>query len=372
MTEDEDEQFNIDLDLNSFEDPKILCIGNDPLKDKTYGLANSVYLARISKMINKKGVPCLYLVDELPTVYVKGIDNLIATARSNNVAVTLGYQDHTQIIRDYGDKVAEAMINTTANTVSGAVKGKTAQTLSQSFGEKIVVKKNASRDSEGRISNTFSDSKEKRIPQEKIEELSQGEFVGRVVDTFKDKIELKVFDGVIHVPDLYNHEPHKIPDIRNLTEYEQGKVLAENQVKINNEVNSVFVKIKEAADKLNALQNNTYRGEANNGPYCLDDYIEDPENPQNVLGLSVWCELAHLVVKQYDGLNLKNNYLSIEIKINNLLRYTWTKNEVYDKVMDTIKSLGFLDHGTVYRYNLNAIEEESQRDEEDNGYGVEL
>ncbi len=39
----------------------------------------------------------------LPSIS-EGLDNLIATARSNKVAVCLGFQDFSQLNRDYGEK----------------------------------------------------------------------------------------------------------------------------------------------------------------------------------------------------------------------------------------------------------------------------
>ena len=42
-------------------------------------------------------------------------DSLIATARSNTVAVCLGFQDFSQLVRDYGDKEAKVVMNTVGN-----------------------------------------------------------------------------------------------------------------------------------------------------------------------------------------------------------------------------------------------------------------
>ena len=52
------------------------------------------------------------IIDELPTIYFKGLDNLIATARSNTVAVCLGFQDFSQLERDYGKPEAAVVMNT--------------------------------------------------------------------------------------------------------------------------------------------------------------------------------------------------------------------------------------------------------------------
>ena len=82
------------LDINNPDEPKILCVGNNPDRQNIYGAALGLYNSRIVKLINKKGkLKSAVIIDELPTIYFKGLDNLIATARSNKVAVCLGFQD---------------------------------------------------------------------------------------------------------------------------------------------------------------------------------------------------------------------------------------------------------------------------------------
>ena len=45
----------------------------------------------------------------------------------NKVAVCLGFQDFSQLVRDYGDKEAKVVINTVGNIFSGQVVGETAK-----------------------------------------------------------------------------------------------------------------------------------------------------------------------------------------------------------------------------------------------------
>lgn len=117
------------LDINNPKEPKILCVGNNPDRQNIYGAALGLYNSRIVKLINKKGMlKSSVLIDELPTIYFKGLDNLIATARSNKVAVCLGFQDFSQLKRDYGDKEAAVVMNTVGNIFSGQVVGETAKT----------------------------------------------------------------------------------------------------------------------------------------------------------------------------------------------------------------------------------------------------
>ena len=131
------------LDINNPDDPKILVVGNNPDRQNIYGAALGLYNSRIVKLINKKGqLKSSVVIDELPTIYFKGLDNLIATARSNKVAVLLGFQDFSQLTRDYGDKEAKVVMNTVGNIFSGQVVGDTAKTLSERFG-KVLQKKSA-------------------------------------------------------------------------------------------------------------------------------------------------------------------------------------------------------------------------------------
>jgi hypothetical protein len=76
------------LDINNPKEPKILCVGNNPDRHNIYSAALGLYNSRIVKLINKKGqLKSSVIIDELPTIYFRGFDNLIATARSNKVAV---------------------------------------------------------------------------------------------------------------------------------------------------------------------------------------------------------------------------------------------------------------------------------------------
>ena len=90
------------------------------------------------KLVNHPGkLKSAIMLDEAPTVNIKGLDNFIATARSNKVATILGGQDKSQFIRDYGEKYANVIFNTVGNIISGQVNGQTAKDLSTSFGREF-------------------------------------------------------------------------------------------------------------------------------------------------------------------------------------------------------------------------------------------
>ena len=187
------------LDINNPKEPKILCVGNNPDRQNIYGAALGLYNSRIVKLINKKGMlKSGVIIDELPTIYFKGLDNLIATARSNKVAVCLGFQDFSQLKRDYGDKEAAVVMNTVGNIFSGQVVGETAKTLSERFG-KVLQKRQSMSINRQDVSHSFNTQMDSLIPASKISTLTQGMFVGAVSDNFDQRIDQKIFHAEIVV-----------------------------------------------------------------------------------------------------------------------------------------------------------------------------
>ena len=187
------------LDINNPKEPKILCVGNNPDRQNIYSAALGLYNSRIVKMINKKGqLKSSVIIDELPTIYFRGLDNLIATARSNKVAVCLGFQDFSQLNRDYGDKESKVIQNTVGNIFSGQVVGETAKTLSERFG-KILQRRQSLSVNRQDTSSSVSTQLDALIPASKIANLSQGTFVGAVADNVGEEIEQKIFHAQIVV-----------------------------------------------------------------------------------------------------------------------------------------------------------------------------
>lgn len=187
------------LDINDPEHPKVLCVGNDPDRQSIYGTTLALYTSRMFKTINhKRKLKCGVLLDELPTIYLKGIDNLIATARSNKVAIVLGAQDKSQLRRDYGEKESDVIFNTVGNVFSGQVNGKTAEELSRSFGKEFRRRESQTRSIESDSVNV-SFQQEELLPVSTIETLSQGVFFGKVADNNDEKISNKFFCGEIQI-----------------------------------------------------------------------------------------------------------------------------------------------------------------------------
>ena len=219
------------LDINNPNEPKLLCVGNNPDRQNIYSAALGLYNSRIVKLINKKGqLKSTVIIDELPTIYFRGLDNLIATARSNKVAVCLGFQDFSQLNRDYGEKESKVVQNTVGNIFSGQVVGETARTLSERFG-KVLQKRQSVSINRQDVSTSINTQLDSLIPASKIANLSQGTFVGAVSDNFGEKIEQKIF----HAEIIVNHEKvsgeeknyKKIPVINEFRDREGNDIMTQ-------------------------------------------------------------------------------------------------------------------------------------------------
>lgn len=224
------------LDINNPKEPKVLCVGNNPDRISIYGAALGLYNSRIVKLVNKKKqLKSCVIIDELPTIFFKGLDNLIATARSNKVAVVLGFQDFSQLKRDYGDKEAAVIMSTVGNVFSGQVVGETAKTLSERFG-KILQKRESMSINRNDTSTSISTQLDSLIPASKISTLSQGMFVGAVTDNFGETIDQKIFHAQIVVDnDAVQKETaayQPIPEISSFLD-ENGNDTMDQQIQAN-------------------------------------------------------------------------------------------------------------------------------------------
>ncbi len=181
------------LDVNYPDEPKIICVGNNPQKLQVYGAVLSLYISRMIKLVNQKGkLKSALIFDEFPTIFFNNMDNLIATARSNKVATALAVQDFSQLKKDYGAEQSEVITGIVGNIISGQVTGSTAKSLSETFG-KIMQDRQSRSINSSDISISQSSQLDYAIPASKIASLSSGEFVGMVADNPEEKIALKMF-----------------------------------------------------------------------------------------------------------------------------------------------------------------------------------
>ena len=233
------------LDINNPDDPKIVCMGNNPQKIQIYGAVLSLYVNRLVKQVNQKNKQKSSLIfDEFPTIYLNNMDSLIATARSNKVATCLGIQDFSQLRKDYGREQADVIMNIVGNIVSGQVTGDTAKQLSERFG-KIMQDRESLSINSGDTSISRSKQLESAVPPSKISGLSSGEFVGMVADDPDCKIELKTFHSEI----INDHEALKkeqdnyvdIPVIRKV----DNAMVQRNYLQIKKDIKDIIFAEKE-------------------------------------------------------------------------------------------------------------------------------
>lgn len=240
---------DLTLDINNPEAPKILCLGNNPGKQATYGAVISLYLERMHKLINKKGQrPCALVYDEYASL-TASTDFLISTARSNLVAVFLGLQDISQLTRDYGKEQAEVVVNICGNIISGQVLGESAKTLSDRIG-RINQQKESLSINASDTSLSKSTQLENAVPVSRISNLSSGEFVGTVADTPQQPIKKKAFYcRIINDPDAIKKEEEAykpLPVIRDLDEY----TIMENFYKVKSDIKNII------DTEMNKIKNN--------------------------------------------------------------------------------------------------------------------
>lgn len=260
------------LDINNLKEPKILCLGNNQERKDTQGIIIGLINSRMVKLINKEGqLKCSIIVDELPTIYLMGLDNLIATARSNKISTCLGIQDYTQIKKMYGDKEAAAIWTIIGNIFSGQVLGETAKDLSSRFG-KIRQQSRSVSINERDTNISLSERMEPLIPESKISSLSQGSFVGSVADNFDQKVKLKTFNGELVV------EPVMVDQLNNLTPIPERPEMAKySDEELNKLVADNFKQVKKEIKKLVDSELNRLNNDPNY-QHLVTQYQESKED----------------------------------------------------------------------------------------------
>ncbi len=208
------------LDINNPDAPKIVCAANNPEKSQTYGAVLSLYVFRLIRaVLHKKRNKCAIIIDELPSIFLNGIEQLIAVARSYLVATILCVQDFSQLTKDYGRELAQVIVNICGNLIAGQGMGETAKQVSERIG-KIVQERESVSINRQDTSISRSSQLDVAIPPSTISQLSSGEVVGLVADNPEERIERKAF----HCEILNDHAAmkadenqfHEIPKARTI------------------------------------------------------------------------------------------------------------------------------------------------------------
>lgn len=226
------------LDINHPLAPKILCLANNPLRVEMYGAVLSLFITRMLKIINRKGQhPSSLIFDELPTLYFRGLDTLVATARANRIATLLGVQTIDQLIRDYGKEQANAITSNIGNVFSGQAAGETARFIQNRMG-KILQERQAININRNTQSSTFSTQLDYLMPEGKIAILPQGWMAGQVADNFGETVPQRNFNGLIRVDvNAWQREVDRYVPIPDCYSFDNiPEVLERNRIRIQNDI----------------------------------------------------------------------------------------------------------------------------------------
>lgn len=305
------------LDINNPEEPKVFCAGNSPERESVYGAALSLINGRIVKSINKpKQLKMSFIVDELPTIYFRGIDRLIGTARSNKVCVCLGYQDNSQLIADYGDKEAAKIINTPGNFFCGQVKGDTAKKLQELFGKNIQKTKSINTNDEG-VSINVSEKTDYMIPAEKIAQLSQGSFAGIVADDVQTGciLPVKVFHANVDIDiQTIKEDEKKFKPLPQIYDFDDMGVLIKIQSMIESMDSDSLVKELIIDAKIRNMNAEKY------SPKEISIAIKQLKNILQAAKSKKWLQKIEDIEKKRMEEVLDVNYYRIKDDVDNLLK----------------------------------------------------
>jgi hypothetical protein len=231
------------LDINNPEYPKVVCLANNPLRIEMYGAVLSLFITRMLKVINRKYQhKCSLIFDELPTIYFRGLDTLIATARANRISTLLGIQTIDQLIRDYGKEQANAILTNIGNIFAGQSVGETAKFIQNRMG-KILQERQSININRNTQSTSFSTQMDYLVPEGKIATLPQGYMAGQIADNFGEQIGQKNFNCLINAGSTTLEEEEKhfvsIPDFYDFDN--RDEVLERNRTQIQNDIRSIVI-----------------------------------------------------------------------------------------------------------------------------------
>lgn len=222
------------LDINDPEHPKIVVVANNPEKSLTYGAVISLYVFRLLRvMLRKNRLKSSIIIDELPSIFLNGIEQFLAVARGYLAATIMAVQDFSQLRRDYGREHADVIINVVGNILSGQTTGDTAKQISDRIG-RIVQERESISINRTDTSSSRSTQLDAAVPPSRIATLSSGEFVGVVSDNPDQKIQLKAFHAQI------------INDIEAIKKEESTYVdIPQSKTATDEEIHRNFLKVKE-------------------------------------------------------------------------------------------------------------------------------
>lgn len=215
LAPDEAKGEGFSLELNNKQNPAILTLGNDATLADTFGpLLSCIITVCIKQMNQDNRQPSFVVIDEGATIYIPGLEQLPATARSRKVCLLYMTQDRAQMIAKYGKDLTDVIISNLNNMFIGKVNNQeTAEMISRMIGQEdqemvsVTMGKSSGAGKGGGGSNqTSSVSVQQRqvVQARDLYELQQGEFIGQTVESrqtfFKARIVRKELPGTYPAP----------------------------------------------------------------------------------------------------------------------------------------------------------------------------
>jgi len=243
---------DFNLKISDPASPGILVIANDPNTQNINSACYSVVLNRLTKLINNKGnLPSALIIDEIPTLYTHKIENLIAVARSNKVAILMGLQELPQFNQQFGKETAATITSVVGNVLAGSVRNKeTLDWLERLFGKSKQIGESLSID-RNKTSTSLQEKLEALIPAGKMAALNTGEMVGLIAadaqETFTGKFETSAINCRINLDSKAIAQEES--GYRDLPVYyrfgdKKDEVLRSNFSRINKEVEVIIAKFR--------------------------------------------------------------------------------------------------------------------------------
>ncbi len=185
----------VDLNLNSPENPAFLCLGNDSTLPQVYAPIISLIISVGMRQMNRPGQQkSVVLLDEAPTIYIPNIEQIPATARSNKIATIFGVQDFSQLVDNYGEDKAQIIISNLGNQFFGRVtNGRTAEMVKTLFSkeDRTFISANTGSGTSGALIHTQSNAssgkseniqERDRVKVSDLINLNPGEFYGIIAE----------------------------------------------------------------------------------------------------------------------------------------------------------------------------------------------
>ena len=172
------------LDITNPENPTLLCVGNSPQLKEALSPAISCIASIVMNQMNSSGkVKGVFVVDELPTINLFGLDNFLNTVRKHKVATVLAVQDFNQLIRDYGKDSANIIRTGCGNYFQGMTSNyDTASSVVKMLGEIKKTNISFSKQESGGGSMSESLQKEKVLQEREITSQKAGHFFVKIAN----------------------------------------------------------------------------------------------------------------------------------------------------------------------------------------------